>query len=78
MSLQKNLRDLMQNRINALKQEALALKRRAGAASDLRERSHLRNLSRAASRKAEFLQLRLNSLFNQHLPPQEAGALKHG
>lgn len=75
MTHQKNLRDLMLERIKRLRRDAEKLRRQAGASMDARTRSHLRALSRESERKAEMLQARYDKLFAPHLEPHHAQAV---
>lgn len=70
MTHQKDLRDIMLQRIKRLEREAQKLRRQAGASMDARARSHLRGLSEEARRKAEMLQARYDKLFAPHLEPK--------
>jgi len=70
MTHQKDLRDLMLNRIKRLRLEAGKLRRQAGASMESRTRSHLRTLSLESARKADMLQARYDKLFAEHLEPR--------
>ena len=70
MTHQKDLRDLMLNRIKRLRLEAGKLRRQAGASMDSRTRAHLRALAHESARKADMFQARYDKLFAEHLEPR--------